>query len=101
MITASGVIANRDLGLKFYGERSGEGEMSYTMEKLVKVDMPIATAALAEGASRRNTVTYKDIAARIKGADCKPGIMTALGQSLPGRANSKSGHVRYVSRKRK
>jgi hypothetical protein len=40
-----------DLGLKFYGARSGEGEMSHTMEKLVEVGMSIAMAALAEAAS--------------------------------------------------
>lgn len=40
--------------------------MPYTLEKLRDIGMPIAMAALVEAASRRETITYKDIALRIR-----------------------------------
>jgi hypothetical protein len=40
--------------------------MSYTIESLCELGMPIAMAALVEAANRRETITYKDIAERIE-----------------------------------
>lgn len=40
--------------------------MHYTIERLSEVGMPIAMSVLAEAASRRRTVTYKQIAKRIE-----------------------------------
>ena len=40
--------------------------MSYTIDKLCEVGMPIAMAALVEAANQRKTITYKDIARRIE-----------------------------------
>ena len=58
--------------------------MPYTMERLIEVGMPIAMAALAEAANRRETITYKEIARRIEPKLRSPMALVSVGDVVGG-----------------